>query len=89
MEAHRQAPPGTSDPGPGILVEQVRTRPLAEQIVYDYLAPAHAEPRPDRTVYDHLLLAAHRRIGTDPPRWSASPTRPRKRPKRTTREHHT
>jgi hypothetical protein len=44
----------------------VKLRPLAEQIVHDYLALAQVQRRPDRTAYDHLLLTAHRRIGTGP-----------------------
>jgi len=44
----------------------VKLRLLAEQIVHDYLELAQARPRPDRAAYDHLLLTAHRRIGTDP-----------------------
>ena len=45
----------------------VKLRLLAEQIVHDYLALAQAEPRPNRTAYDHLLLTAHGRVRTSPP----------------------
>ncbi|MCV7158444.1 PAS and ANTAR domain-containing protein [Mycolicibacterium brisbanense] len=42
----------------------VKLRPLAEQIVADYLELAQSQPRPDRADYDRLLLTAHQRVGT-------------------------
>ena len=40
----------------------VKLRPLAEQIVADFLAVAHDEALPARSVYDNLLLTAQERI---------------------------
>jgi PAS domain S-box-containing protein len=43
----------------------VKLRPLAEQIAADFSAVAHDEKLPARSVYDNLLLTAHRRIQTE------------------------
>jgi ANTAR domain/PAS fold len=46
-------------------VTNVKLRPLAEQIATDFLAVAHDEALPQRSVYDNLLLTAHHRIQDD------------------------
>ena len=42
-----------------------KLRPLAEQIAKDFLALNYDEVLPGRSVFDRLLLTAHRRIGPD------------------------
>jgi PAS domain S-box-containing protein len=46
-------------------VTNVKLRPLAEQIATDFLAVAHDEALPQRSVYDNLLLSAHHRVQDD------------------------
>jgi PAS domain S-box-containing protein len=46
----------------------VKLRPLAEQIAADFLAVAHDEALPPRSVYDNLLLTAQDRAVPENPR---------------------